>query len=246
MKKIIIIFLLLMLVCCCYYGYMWMMEANSLTNIYNAEGRIYTANPETILDELSNQDFSSLVLVDEADHSESWEPVDWSTDDFIFAANMLHQLVWEESTDTWKMSGISFEYDCQSIENGPWDAMVQYHKFVRTRSRLYFSGLSSVITIDSKYGYFITDTKEFYPTSKIFGIGGFVYSDLEVTPEEALQIAEEQGGEDFRESVNNMCTIDVDYLPSTYSKNNWRIIYKNGDERLNFLINPKNGEVIAE
>lgn len=68
-----------------------------------------------------------------------------------------------------------------------------------------------------------------------------------------MQIAEQNGGKEFREMVNNSCTVRLFLAPWSLDYAGWQIMYyeyddyeykERGDNSLIFYIDPRDGKVV--
>lgn len=86
--------------------------------------------------------------------------------------------------------------------------------------------------------------QEYYPIfsygERVINMGKLKFSYLDV-----LRIAEENGGEDVREQIQNNCTIRIMYAPGNGNKN-WQVRYEKGRTLLELNIDDKTGNIVLD
>lgn len=212
--------------------------------VYYAETGLFRINPGTILESLDEGNTNVFLsdtrpLDNRADGLALYnEPILWSQSDYLKVSSALGKLVWEEdSLHNWSLFRMIFNADCQNNLNGLSGSDFQYFKTVFDRGKLMYSWRE--IEIDPEYMYVAwgEGAKFAHP---LFGWKSIDLSQLKVSAEDAIRIAEQNGGRKTRLSVQNQCNIHLLLMPERYR--GWRVNYQSTDFEIE--IDSYTGEVI--
>jgi hypothetical protein len=147
-------------------------------------------------------------------------------------------LVWEETPENWNLYSVLFSRGCQDNTSGFDGADIIYFKEA----------------VHSKN--YTTHEIQIYPTSggvswgggefprPLFGWKTIQLAILKITADDAIQIAEDTGGNKVRRTVENACDIHV-FLKPNGDDDNWHVIYfpNNGNPPIfEMVINPYSGK----
>lgn len=201
----------------------------------------YSIDPENILESISRDKKNIFIPIESPSNSTEFQstPVYWKQSDYLAIANSLHEVVWGESLDNWKINSVDFSMDCDEVYYG-----FQYARFV------FFK-----IANDANGGYRIAHNIIIEPLNKSASTWAEKYSPLvmtwdevdlsqiEITSDEAFQIAEFNGGSITRKSVNNNCSVSVTFNASMPRNGNWDVSYYSDEGNFNFQIDPITGKV---
>ncbi|MFT3891640.1 MAG: PepSY domain-containing protein [Anaerolineales bacterium] len=161
----------------------------------------------------------------------------WQHSDYMEVAKALHQFVWNETLNDWKMYGMIFARRCQDNPRG-------------------FEGADFTFYKNNKRGGYTVHEMDLYPgdsgvswggsdnwSRPLFGWTSINLQRLKITADDALQIAEENGGTEFRVKTSNMCDIQLVIKPNPDGDNDWIVGYyaNNGSEHFEIQINPYTG-----
>ena len=167
------------------------------------------------------------------------KPVAWYQSDYLKVAGALHKFVWKESVETWSLYYMGFNTLCKDNFGGFDWGNVSYFKAdsKMDRSTGYNYHGFQIIPED---GYVISGSNQYFPYKK----PGWNSVDLEniiISAEDALRIADENGGQTARMSVQNQCSITVGLLRDF----DWKVLmYKDGDSLLfSMEIDPYTGKI---
>lgn len=181
-------------------------------------------DPKTILESVERGDTEYLFQM-ESDFPEDPQfvmPLEWTQVEFIEVAESVHQIVWKETLESWNLYRIDFNANCKDNPTGLSSAGFYYYKETVVKGRETY--LLRGIEIDPEYGY-ITWGSASWPRP-FWGRWKIINLDKVTVPvEEALIIAEREGGMDFRKSVGNDCQIWVAMIPEAYDRNDWQVWY---------------------
>lgn len=193
----------------------------------------YKIDPTTILENLKEGEknvFTLVMATPETDERLYTEPFPWKQLDYLNIANALHQYVWKETLDGWHVFNLSFYGDCEYNTAGFDLFQVTYFKYVGSQQYT-----AHEIDIFPLYAGVATGGGTNFPRP-LFGWNESLDLDrLKITANDALRIAEQNGGKDARLAFGNKCKISV-FITSNDQK--WTIIYhEDSDAKRIFEIN---------
>lgn len=199
----------------------------------------YEINPQTILSSLDHGQidvFAPELATPQSPVSN--EPVAWSQEDYQKIAEALHQFVWKESLDGWSLYRMEFYAICLDSPSGFEYADFIYYKDIFSNGKLLYTAHEIFIT--PQYHNVSWGGNTNFPRP-IFGWKSINLSNLKITAENALSIAEEKGGKSARLSVRNECSISLLLSGDT----GWDVLYGGNGGLSNFHIrlDPYTGKV---
>ena len=210
----------------------------------NSELKEFTIDSQTILTRLDQEDTDVFILIKE--ELEEDQPVTksifWEQGEYFQVAQTLHQELWQTSLEK-NMYYMRYVLDCADInKEGFSSAMFKSVKLLQVgedKHRIEYS-----VYIFPSGDYILTLMKEYGSTQGRL-TDPIDLDNYEITAEEALQIAEENGAKEIRLEHENECSVTVS-APGT-SEEGWYITYSNTNNENNLyyglLINPQNGKV---
>lgn len=92
----------------------------------------YRIDPENILETISRGGKNIFTPIETPSSPAEFQsvPVDWKQSDYLAIANSLHEFVWGESLDNWKLNVVNFSsMDCDKMSYG-----FEYVRFVFFKS----------------------------------------------------------------------------------------------------------------
>jgi hypothetical protein len=199
----------------------------------------YAIDPNTILDSLAQgatNVFTPQIATPEFESSIQGEPVEWSQSDYFRIADALHEFVWNESLDEWNLDGMTFGMDCKDVDYGSQYANFRFYKVVHTRekeSRL----VHNIYIFPAENSVWWTEI-EYYP--KLANWGSLDQKQIKVSVNDALQIAETNGGRKARLEVNNKCKFAA--IIPIWEYEGWNLTYTSDAKLFNINIDPLTGE----
>jgi hypothetical protein len=169
----------------------------------------YMIDPETILESLDRGETN--VFMPEIATPEFYTPPDggtysWSQADYWEIASALHQFVWGESVDDWSLFRMMFYTNCADNLRGFAIGDFVYFKPVLNHWTIRYTARE--IVIHPLVNSISWGGNRNYPRP-LLGWKSVDLKKLTVTADDAIQIAEENGGRDARLSVENKCSIDL-------------------------------------
>jgi hypothetical protein len=204
----------------------------------------YLINPTTLIDSLNNDDMSAFTpSAEELDllPVEQQVTVNWLQADYFYVANSLHERVFGESFQGWELNSMDFQLGCSQISNGFQNGRFTFFKVAKETNPEV--RMSSFIDIDPRGNFVFLKEEQYYP--KLVDWEVIDVENLKVSADQALQIAESNGGEERRKSVGNACNISLILNPGRDGE--WIVLYTETDELVSFfsvLIEPPTGKIV--
>ncbi len=217
-------------------------------SLVTSQEKWYSIDPSTVLEliRLGKKDVFTLLypppeLFFELEPS-SWNSV-WNQNDYMFVANALHKVGWNEGLESWGLYQINFGLRCDKVGVGFYNAQFGYYQIDSIGGRK--SRIVHLLTIDPGVNTTSIFERVYSPT-----VRNWPTIDLEkvkISAEEAVRIAEINGGYEMRSSVNNVCNISIILAPGSASYHGWRIVYEKDRPEmkrlLDFDVDPYTGEI---
>jgi hypothetical protein len=243
-KKIILVILPLFLIIgiCLVSTYFLLRFFIDKEERIHINGGFYSINPDTILEDFSQGKTDVFTPQEDLPDEKSREYVQWKLADYDLIAQVLHELAWEEPLEEWKMSLISFDWDCEYIDKGPQGAHFRYFKVEKLRERK--SRFVSELFVNPLENMVNVSMWEHYPRLCCWDV--IDLAKLGVSADEALDIAEKNGGAEARAAVGNICQIHVVLNPASPRYGGWNVRYSYLGTIDQYIIDPKTGEVVAK
>jgi hypothetical protein len=210
----------------------------SIAGTFNVTGE-FIINPATILDELDRGErnvFQPMLATPSDDTILPSGSIQWTQSDYLQVANALSQLVWNETLDGWLIFFLAFQNTCQDNLSGFDGFEAIYYKTITggfgkvyTARHIEIYPLASIV-------YWAGDTD--FPISS--GWAAINLRKFKITADDALRIAEENGGAETRARAHNDCRIGI-YLPAHTSDNRWDVAYYYSP-RFEIYVDPYSGK----
>jgi hypothetical protein len=169
----------------------------------------------------SEKAFTLLKATPPVTQKHSTKSVDWGQGGFYEIAKALHQLVWHETAENWKLTRIYFNLKCSEVPFGPQYAGFKFFRFETLRGQETL--ITRDITIDSMKNTAEINEFDIYNVSDYWPPIDLTKS--KITMEDAVKIGEANGGSSVRLKVNNECSIYGDFNMSTKYSNGWFLSY---------------------
>ena len=183
-----------------------------LTVLDQGQGEIFKPLPATV----NNNLFSSGSFP-------------WHQQDYLKIAGALNQVVAKDTLDDWDMYLMSFDRDCADNPIGFDYANITYFK---TDGDQYSAREIDVYPL-AKEADWGGDTH--FPRPFLLGWKSIDLEKLKVTADDAVQMAETNGGREARLAEKNSCYISVILSPNT-DHENWGIYYYGNHSAILFAI----------
>lgn len=191
-----------------------------------SERGYYRINPETILSDLEQSKTDVFTPLSEDPFTDvNYEVADieisWTQAEFLKIASAVGQLVWDDPMDlnSWSVYSIVFEADCEYAPTGFRYARITYFKKTNGDAENYYE--TRLIAVDTHFRGVRWGNGARYPKS----VGPWVGVDLsgdKITADDALSIADENGGKDVcLQDIHSYISADS----SIYINHEWLVSY---------------------
>ena len=198
-----------------------------LVSLENGETDVFTPNLGQVDGELPDVVFEGAI--------------NWKQGEYWMIADALNQFVWKDTLDDWKLYEMNFLEDCKDNSGGFNSGSMTYFKIITNDNGKKVYTVRDFF-IDPKYRYVEWRGGADY-TRPILGWRSIDLSNLTINAEDALRIAEENGGKDTRLRYKNNCLIRMSLVPDIQSR--WHIWYSvEGLSKFDLWIDPYTGKII--
>lgn len=188
---------------------------NSYTDI-----RAYTFEPKTFFEALERGDEELFQPIpDWMGQPEVLLPgsVAWRQEDYLKLVNTLNQTTNQDTLEDWNVYWIRLSRDCADTPVGfDWFSITYF----KAEGDQYVTRIVNVWSLRKEAAW----AEGYDPRPFLFGWKSIDMKELKITADDALQIAEANGGQAFRQSVNNNCGISVRLMPNVEGKD-WSVDY---------------------
>jgi hypothetical protein len=184
--------------------------------------RSATINPTTLLEDIKSGKDPVLLQVqtDTPKKPIFIMSVGWSQSEYLEIANAYQKAIWKDGSSEWHLYKAIFDAICENDRNNFRSADLYYFQQV--------GGMYAVrnILIEPEYGYIAWGEDAFYPRSILTPWTEINMKGITQIPaEKALELADKAGGNVFRNTQNNKCSIGVSTWPWGYNRSDWMVIY---------------------
>jgi hypothetical protein len=216
-------------------------EEEQQTNLFSL---YYTIEPTSLLESLQRGKvaFTPMSQRPELLPFDQQVTVNWHLADYFYIANALYEGVLGKTLQGWQLSGMDFRLACSRVQNGFQNGRFRFFNVVKDGDQE--SRLERFIDIDPRHNFVHVSETKYSPN--LIDWKSIDMAQLKISADQALQIAESNGGEEKRASVNNACNISLLLTLDRTDTWHWRVYYARSDDRTLFfdiLIDPYTGEI---
>jgi len=150
--------------------------------------------------------------------------IGWSQKDYLEIANAFHPVIWKDDPNEWHLYRALFDTSCENTSGKFESADLYYYQEISVEGKRRYS--VRTFSIRPQYGYIAWGWDTTYPRPFIRGWEEINSESITGTPaEKAFELAEQQGGRNFRDKEDNICSISVSNYPWAYKRNDWSVHY---------------------
>jgi hypothetical protein len=165
-------------------------------------------------------------------------PILWSQSDNLKIITALNNFVWKDTLDNWSLFIMAFNTACQDNPSGLPGGDFQYFKASLENGKMINTWREMEINPEYLNVAWGGDAKFAHPP---LGLKSIDLTQLKVTAEDAIKIAEAHGGRESRMKVQNQCYIHLFLMPERFK--GWKVDY-GYSAGFEIQINPYTGEII--
>lgn len=203
----------------------------------------YAVDSQTILADISKGRPIQLTLVPGEPEIQPSSPpvVPWVQDDYLRVANAIFLAVWGEQPENWKLNSIMTQTNCAGVDLGFQRVSFNFFKVERNENpKMYVHTQREIFIVPERNMVWIYELKSF--PVQAWGWVGLEVNEI-IPAEEALRIAEENGGRQGRSSVEK-CRVSVDILAGS-NHNNWQVWYSSDRNFFFMEVDEKTGRIVS-
>ena len=206
-------------------GLFSMKTETVLSSLDRGESDLFIPEPIRETDDVVDIMFSKPVLISDT--------IPWTQADYLDIANALRKFVWHDSLDDWNLIDMGFNTSCQDNVRGFRNAKFDFHKTGFDLKEMWILDLwRGVFLYPEQEGGLWGEAEYFHrPKNKWEEID---LNRLIITADDALRIAEENGGKEYRTKIQNKCNISINLSGDGL----WSVDYLDFE----IYINPYTGE----
>jgi hypothetical protein len=215
-----------------------------------SEDHAYTIDASTILQSLDLPGDPSLRLLPSPDMTYDLpyasSPVDWTQADYLRLARALFEFQWGDSLDTWQLRSLTFQTPCADVRQGFQVADFDFFKLVGDENRPTRFLRTLILSPEQNFVELIE-----YRYDPVYEHWAAIdLQDIKITAEAALQIAEQNGGTDFRRSTETASWCRINTIYDARGFPGWHVLYSihradsssGRSDHLDVMIDPRTGK----
>ena len=216
-------------------------QTEEQTNLFSL---FYTIEPTSLLESLQHGEaaFTPVSQRPELIPVDQKVTVNWHQADYFYIANALYEGVLGKTLQGWQLSSMDFALGCSKVQNGFQNGRFRFFSVVEDNNQE--SRLERFIVIDPSNNFVQVSETKYSP--KLVDLKSIDITQLKISADQALQIAESNGGEEKRASVKNACSISSALTLDRRDRWYWDVFYTRSDDRTLFFdiqIDPYTGEI---
>lgn len=200
----------------------------------------YQIDTTSIIESIDRGETDMFTPTNSIQHTPLNETASWAQADFIKVARALNQVVWNEPLSGWRLYSMHFSTACKDNPSG-FDAADFYYFKTAFRENGKIRYTTQNFFILPEYGQVNWAGGSNFP-HPLIGWENIRLNQIRFTAEDALAIAEANGGTETRQLVENNCRIHVRLAGDSA----WQIlIYQNdtGSSLFRIVIDPESGKI---
>ncbi|MCI0551957.1 MAG: hypothetical protein L0287_13475 [Anaerolineae bacterium] len=204
---------------------------------------VFRIDPGTILPSINERDVDVFLPESRSVDDVNWtgdalypESIEWRQADYLKIGNALNKFVWNDALDDWNLFHMSFATTCQDNPTSLTRGDFRYFKTIFERGKIKYSWRTMFVI--PEYLNVAWGGDAVYPRLP-WGYKKIDLSRLKVTAEDAIGIAEENGGREARLRIQNQCNIVLLLMPQRFD--GWHVSL---GQDFDMYINEYTGEII--
>lgn len=203
----------------------------------------YAFDRQTILqDAIEGKPIHLTLVPGEPEIQPSGDPVvRWMQADYLRVANAIYLAIWGETPTNWKLGQFEVQTNCAGVGLGYQRMDVTFYKAVKDEvTERYVRKRRDIFIVPEKDLIWVRET-EIFPVSPLVLRESGLNVETIIPAEEALRIAEENGGRTARAGIDE-CTISATVHKGA-NDDNWLISYFSNHSFLMLEVDEKTGQI---
>jgi hypothetical protein len=201
------------------------------------DGGVYAIDSQTLLQDIHQGHKNIFEFLPDGELTVRTDlglpPIQWTSKDYFLIADQFNEVISDEPLNTWQFHSASFSMDCEDFQYGFQGASFDIVKYTPPNTRIERS--IWIYPFEDHVAWLETAYENEY-SYEVFEL-----SQINISPEEVMKIAEDQGGKKFRVSENNNCRIVIDIIAGIRD-GNWQVTYTSDNNQYVIDINKETGE----
>lgn len=190
--------------------------------LLNASDEAYLFNPQEVLSDEKSDLFVPIPFPEK--FSEFTDiPVAWKQEEYFRVANLFMKTVLYEQIEDWRLNAVTTRMNCTDFASGQivmrGISIELFREIASTKHKIRQDLHLSISPSDEMIRIY---RREYYPYEILDYIE---WSKFRVSADQAIMIAEKNGGTVVRVALNNNCTVSA-HLTAGIQKNDWWIYYE--------------------
>jgi hypothetical protein len=199
----------------------------------------YAIDPETLLNTLANDETNAFLPITEHDVDRSTPPsgssINWTQADYFYIVDEFYRLVLHDTLGDWQLNSMNYSLSCAEVDIGSQNGRFEFFKIVKNENDQEVL-ISRFIDVDPRYRVVLLWEREFVPY--VITRSSIELTNIKFASADALQIAEDNGGQNLRLSLNNGCDITLSLSPDSAEYRGWKVLYsRRGSGKVAFDLN---------
>ncbi|MBI3167841.1 MAG: hypothetical protein HYZ22_05145 [Chloroflexi bacterium] len=242
-KKILFITLIVAGICLALFCWLFLYLLKEISlqetgeTVMWRDGGVYAIHSQTLLQDIHQGHKNIFKFLPDGELTVRTDlglpPIRWTSKDYVLIADQFNEFVSGESLSGWKFHAMFYSMNCEDFQYGFQGASFDIVKYTTPNTRIERS--IWVYPFEDHIAWKETAYEDEY------SYASFDLSQISISPEEAMEIAEDQGGRAFRVSENNDCKIGLRIIAGIRD-GNWQATYDTGETEYVIDINKETGE----
>ncbi len=211
-------------------------EIDSREKVIGPREESYSFDAPTIVSSLSagkQNVFRLEVATPDSSFSSQLGPTPWKQADYLKVTNAFYEEVLKDTLASWDFDEFTFLATCVDASYGP--QIARFHLFKINQNGGEDSRFEHFIYIEPQKGRLDLVKTEYHPN--IHSPTALDLNRAMIPAESALKTAEGNGGQVFRQSVNNLCNISIQKF-----ENDWLVQYSSDNSAFKVQIDDQTGD----
>jgi hypothetical protein len=204
----------------------------------------YLIDPQSLLYSLAQGNQNAFIPIDtepEFPAPSQQIPVAWGQADYWYIVEAVFKSVWEEPLESWRLNNMGFGLGCEKVDDGLQYGDFRFFQDTKTNGRE--SRIMRYINIDPRSKSIHVWESEYHP--RLVDWGSIELAQIRFSVDDALTIAESNGGMEKRLSVGNVCDVSLWLSPDSPRYQGWEVRYTTKEDIKFFRIqvDPVTGKI---